>query len=247
MSSFLSLILATTLLRMAEPAPASPPPIAEAEVHVEHATVDTPSPTRELVLAASPLPRGHRMGSGFGFRTSHRTGARQFHAGLDFVAERGTPVYAVRPGIVELVAHDRGPTLLRGYGNAVVVHHPDEARWTLYAHLDSIDVELGQHVDAGAMLGRVGNTNNRRFEGMGSHLHFEVRRARTDGTSPFPGTYRRFNVDPARWLAQQGLRFEGDASEGDDRPEQVMTTIAAVSEETDLVSSFDEDGALGRR
>jgi hypothetical protein len=43
---------------------------------------------------------------------------------------------------------------------------------------------------------------------MGPHLHLEVRRARADGRSPFPGSYRHYNVDPERWMAAVGVRFE---------------------------------------
>lgn len=161
------------------------------------------------VIAASPLPAGFHPGSGYGYRASPRTGARTFHAGADFLAPVGTPVYAVREGIVQAVSENRRGSRVpfAGYGNAVVLYHPELDRWSFYAHLSEVDVAVGQKLAAGEQLGAVGNTNNGRFHGMGSHLHFEVRRPAFDGSSPFPGPYRTFNVDPERWLEEIGVIF----------------------------------------
>lgn len=161
-----------------------------------------------VVVAASPLPAGYRIASDFGYRPSRRNGRRRFHAGLDFHAERGTPVYAVRRGVVETIASNRSRRYFNGYGNAIVLHHTEDERWSFYAHLDEVLVEPGQLVEPGTLIGRVGNTTNRRFRGMGTHLHFEVRAAQPDGSPPFPGPYRRDNVDPEAWLADIGLRLE---------------------------------------
>lgn len=165
------------------------------------------------VVASSPLPAGFHAGGRFGYRASRRTGERTFHAGLDFTAPRGTPVYAVARGIVETVAHDSARSAFNGYGNAVVLRHED-GYWSFYAHLDEALVTEGQEVEPGELIGRVGNSTNRRFPGMGTHLHFEVRVARPDGSSPFPGVYRRHNVDPERWLAAMGVRFEPSPEDG---------------------------------
>lgn len=166
---------------------------------------------RYEVVAASPVPAGHGIGSHYGWRTSTRTGRRTFHAGADFLVARGTPVFAARGGVVEVVATNRrGWSRFAGYGNAVVVRHPELGRWSFYAHLGSVDVEEGQTVSAGQRLGVVGNTTNGRFPRMVPHLHFEVRRARRDGASPFPGPYRRHNVNPEQWLASLGLDLDRD-------------------------------------
>ena len=95
-----------------------------------------------------------------------------------------------------------------GYGNAVVIYHEDEDRWTFYAHLDEALVVPGMVVEAGDEIGRVGNTTNRRFQGMGVHLHFEVRVRAHNGQSPFPGRYRVNNIDPERWLGSHGIHFD---------------------------------------
>jgi murein DD-endopeptidase MepM/ murein hydrolase activator NlpD len=99
------------------------------------------------------------VGDGFGPR-----GAR-FHAGIDLLAPAGTAVIAAGPGVVTW-AHMRAG----GWGRLVVVRHPDGVR-TLYAHLESISVHVGDEVSGGTILGRVGATG----DATGPHLHFEVR------------------------------------------------------------------------
>jgi len=160
------------------------------------------------VVASSPLPAGVGVGSHYGHRISARTGQRTFHAGVDFLTPRGTPVFAVRHGVVETVTSEASPSRRwAGYGNAVVVRHEADGRWSFYAHLDSVDVEPGQVLQPGDALGTVGSTTNERFPRMVPHLHMEVRQARSDGSSPFPGGYGRHNVDPEEWLAEMGVTF----------------------------------------
>jgi biotin carboxyl carrier protein len=93
----------------------------------------------------------------------------KFHHGLDMAAMRGTPVKAVAPGQVVEVRYD-----MRGYGKMVMVEHSSQHK-TRYAHLDKVLVSVGQQVERGTVLGRVGATGNVRSMGFdGSHLHFEV-------------------------------------------------------------------------
>lgn len=181
------------------------------------------------VVAASPVPAGVGVGSHYGWRTSTRTGERTFHAGVDFLTPTGTPVYAVRGGVVETVAREgEGSRRFAGYGNAVVVRHEEDGRWSFYAHLDRVDVEPGQYVLPGDKLGDVGATTNGRFPNMVAHLHFEVREGRPDGASPFPGSYGRFNLDPEEWLADMGVRFDPceDGHEHHDEPVLVLAEPA---------------------
>lgn len=167
------------------------------------------------LASVSPLPDGFVPGSTYGDRTSPRTGRRTFHAGIDFLAPRGTPVRVVSGGIVERVTRNANPrTRFAGYGTAVVIRHPGARVWTFYAHLDSVDVREGQTLRAGQLIGTVGNTTNRRFRGMVCHLHFEVRRAGYGGRSPFPARYRRFNLDPGAWLRSMGVRFDEARQDG---------------------------------
>jgi hypothetical protein len=127
---------------------------------------------------------------------------------------RGTPIYNVQRGIVERVNSDatrHGG--FDGYGNGVVVYHPDDDTWALYAHMDSVSVTQGQAVAPGQQLGTMGNTSNGKFPGMGAHLHLELRHRRPSGESPFPGPYPQTatnllnNLDPRPWLEGKGLRF----------------------------------------
>ncbi|NPV57753.1 MAG: M23 family metallopeptidase, partial [Anaerolineae bacterium] len=100
------------------------------------------------------------------------------HTGVDIPAPVGTPVLAAASGKVIWAGYG----LLRGdndindpYGLAVVVRH--DFGWqgrrlnTVYAHMDRIDVKLGQLVDTGTQLGIIGTTGAT----TGPHLHFEVR------------------------------------------------------------------------
>lgn len=86
------------------------------------------------------------------------------HEGMDFVPTIDLNAKAVIHGVVEKVQHSS-----TGYGNMVVVLHPNNVR-TLYAHLDSILVERGQKVYESQTLGKIGNTG---FS-TGRHLHYEV-------------------------------------------------------------------------
>lgn len=162
-------------------------------------------PGTPLEPAVAPIEHG-RVASGFGYRRARVRRRRQFHAGLDFNAERGAPVRAVRRGIVVNVASDAERLHgFLGYGNAVVLYHPDSDDFSFYAHLDAVLVEVGQALVAGQKLGRVGNTSNNKFRGLYPHLHFEVRQRASDGSDPFPGPYRDNAIDPLPWLVQHGM------------------------------------------
>jgi murein DD-endopeptidase MepM/ murein hydrolase activator NlpD len=88
-----------------------------------------------------------------------------FHAGIDLIAGRGTPVGAAAPGRVVFAGFAAG-----GWGNLVVLAHASGVR-TMYAHLLKLTVRRGQAVGTGTSLGTVGATGR----ASGPHLHFEVR------------------------------------------------------------------------
>lgn len=88
---------------------------------------------------------------------------RRFHAGTDFGAKEGTPVYSSESGKIYWAKP------LGAYGKFVVVDHGDNLQ-TAYAHLSEIGVKEGQRVKRGEMIGKVGNTGI----GTGPHLHYEV-------------------------------------------------------------------------
>lgn len=113
-----------------------------------------------------PLERGtFWLSSPFGPRRK-KNGVWAFHYGLDMAAPHGTPVKAVAHGVVIEACRSRG------FGNTVVVSHSNKVQ-TRYAHMSRIDVIVGETVEQGQRIGRVGNTGNTRGRN-GVHLHIEV-------------------------------------------------------------------------
>lgn len=160
-------------------------------------------------LYSSPVDPGRsRLASPMGMRPGRTSGQPRFHAGADLVGAVGDPVYAASDGVVFRVVHEE-PFLraFNGYGNVVVIYHPADNVWSMYAHLSQTLVQQGQQVHAGQLIARVGNANNGRFPGMGAHLHFEVRRPMANGGAPFPGQYQAHNIDPTGWLEEHGVHF----------------------------------------
>lgn len=109
-------------------------------------------------------PVSGRITSDYGWRTHPIYQSRSFHTGIDIGAGSGTPIDAARTGKV-IDARYMG-----AYGLAVVVDH-GEGIATLYAHMSSIRVSVGQEVSTGDTVGLVGSTGY----STGPHLHFEVR------------------------------------------------------------------------
>ncbi|MGC4941388.1 peptidoglycan DD-metalloendopeptidase family protein [Kribbella sp. DT2] len=119
-----------------------------------------------------PLADGaYEIGTPFG--QSGSMWASGIHTGQDFPAAIGTPVRAVTAGTVR-VEHPAWA------GNLVRIDHGNGLE-TLYAHLSSIDVPNGTHVQAGQRIGAVGTEGN----STGAHLHFEVRLG-GDAVNPMP-------------------------------------------------------------
>ncbi len=91
--------------------------------------------------------------------------------GVDLGAPNGTPVYASAGGTVIVAKNNGGYN--GGYGNYIVIKH-DNGTQTLYAHLSSVSISVGQTLEKGTRIGGVGNTGR----STGNHLHFEVRGAK---------------------------------------------------------------------
>lgn len=108
-----------------------------------------------------------------------RQNTRPAHLGVEFVNERNTAVYAAKAGRVIFAGEDDDTQLgprLGYYGNVVILAHDlrslaGRRLFTLYGHLEKIDVKAGQLVDDQARVGRVGSSG----VAIGAHLHFEVR------------------------------------------------------------------------
>ncbi|PKP47013.1 MAG: peptidase M23 [Bacteroidetes bacterium HGW-Bacteroidetes-12] len=107
-----------------------------------------------------------RMASGFGYRTDPVYKTTKFHAGMDFTAPTGTPIYATGDGII--IQSDAEAS---GYGNHVRIDH-GYGYITLYAHMSEIGVKVGQKIKRGDVIGYVGNTG----KSVGPHCHYEVRK-----------------------------------------------------------------------
>lgn len=113
--------------------------------------------------------------SGYGIRTLY--GVRNAHYALDFRGAVGAPVYAALQGtVIRVNALNwagkpdgyQSKELPHGYGADVEIDHGN-GFWTRYSHLSKCLVKIGQCVDAGELIGHVGNA------GTGPHLHFELK------------------------------------------------------------------------
>ena len=119
----------------------------------------------ELADAPSLWPLEGRVGSSYGQRQDPINGEGAFHQGIDIDAPIGAPVRAAADGDVTLAE-----VQATGYGRQIMIDHGHEVA-TLYGHLSSIAVVVGQHVARGQVIGLVGQSGR----ATGPHLHYEVR------------------------------------------------------------------------
>jgi murein DD-endopeptidase MepM/ murein hydrolase activator NlpD len=127
-------------------------------------------PYRPRVVHAysGPIPQGATVGSGiFAVPTSGSITQKFWdgHKAIDIGAPTGTSILAADSGYVVQTGWSE-----YGYGKYVVVDHSNGFQ-TLYAHLHTILVEVGQSVGKGERIGSVGTTGKT----TGPHLHFEIR------------------------------------------------------------------------
>jgi murein DD-endopeptidase MepM/ murein hydrolase activator NlpD len=118
--------------------------------------------------------RGH-ISARFGESGRRWDGGR--HQGVDFRVPLGTPIAAIQHGVVTFAGWHGS------YGKKIVIRHVDGVT-SLYAHLTSTSVRVGQNVKAGQVIGRSGRTGN----ATGPHLHLEVHK---HGVAVNPLTYLR--------------------------------------------------------
>lgn len=104
-----------------------------------------------------------RISSHFGLRSDPFTKRTSIHSGIDFAGPVGSLIFAGADGVVTRASR------WGGYGKTIVIKHNDTYE-TLYAHLSSIDVEVGDRVYKGDAIGKLGNTGR----STGPHLHYEV-------------------------------------------------------------------------
>lgn len=122
------------------------------------------------------FPTSGQFTSGYGARWGTT------HEGIDIADPIGTPVLAVMDG--EVI--NAGPA--DGFGQWVRLRH-DDGSISVYGHVHTVDVAVGQRVNAGDQIATIGNEGH----STGPHLHFEIR---PDGNGP---------TDPVNWFARQGI------------------------------------------
>jgi murein DD-endopeptidase MepM/ murein hydrolase activator NlpD len=144
--------------------------------------VDRLNRTLAAVPIRKPMFGELEATSGFGVRSDPFLRGPAMHTGLDFRADIGEPARATAAGTVTMAGRNGG------YGNMVEVDHGNGFA-TRYAHLSAIDVEVGQTVRIGQIVGKTGSTGR----STGPHLHYETR---VDGEA----------VDPQKFL-RAGVRF----------------------------------------
>ena len=105
--------------------------------------------------------------SGFGYRYHPILHYRRLHSGIDMTAPKGTPIYATGDGVVRIAG--RSSEGYSGYGIVALVDHGYGFQ-TLYAHMQSVKVRVGQKVKRGEQIGTVGSSGM----SSGNHLHYEV-------------------------------------------------------------------------
>lgn len=133
-------------------------------------------------------------GGGWGWR-QFPPSPPENHTGIDFVGSYGSPIRAVKSGVVHTAAPNG---TYNKYGNVIVIKHddPTEAPMSLYAHLSKIRVRKGQHVKAGQIIGEMGNTSAERdnpAHKVMTHLHFELLKY-------FPAAPKEGRIDPTPFL-----------------------------------------------
>ena len=140
------------------------------------------------IPAIQPLSNNNlnRIASGFGKRIDPIYKTYRVHYGLDFAAPSGTPIYATADGVVKVAGFNSD-----GYGNKVVIDHGFGYQ-TLYGHMVRVNVNPGQSVVRGSVIGYVGSTG----KSTGPHCHYEVIK---NGTKVDPVYYFYNDLTPAQF------------------------------------------------
>ncbi|SJN46976.1 peptidase M23B [Microbacterium esteraromaticum] len=131
-----------------------------------------------------PFMVGVAMSSGYGERWG------RLHAGIDLVPGAGAPIQVIADGTVRIATESGG-----AYGVTVYVDHVIDGQVVTshYAHMQhgSIQVQVGQKVKVGDIIGKVGNTGR----SYGAHLHFEI-------------IINGSTVNPLTWMRENAGRYE---------------------------------------
>lgn len=157
--------------------------LMQTEFSLLHERLDGVLPELETTLARElarpvglPVAGQQDISSRYGLRGNPFGRGHEFHNGVDFAIDTGTPILATAPGRVEAAAYD-GPN-----GNRVAIDHGYGYR-SVYAHLSKIRVKAGDRVERGQVVGLSGNTGR----SSGPHLHYTL-------------YYQGRTINPARYL-----------------------------------------------
>ena len=112
----------------------------------------------------NPVGGKYTITSGFGSRKPPTSSSGNFHGGTDMAGAANTPIRAAKGGVVK-VSRD----MTTSYGKWIEIQHDDGTR-SRYAHMNKRLVQVGDRVEAGQQIGKMGSTGN----STGNHLHFEV-------------------------------------------------------------------------
>lgn len=141
--------------------------------------------------------KGYSGGSVFSYQPSgayRENRGNHLHNGVDFPAPGGTPLPATEKAVVADVEHN--PALGGGYGKLVFLKGLESGMYIGYAHLSEVNARIGEQVEPGQMIGRVGNTGH----SFGDHLHFMV------GTNVgFPASDINSTMDPLAYLKGKNI------------------------------------------
>ena len=144
------------------------------------------------------------------------------HRGVDYGENEGEPIYAPAEGYASWFQNDGS------FGIGVCIDHgaDQEFRYTLYAHMSETDVEIGDWISNGELIGKVGQTG----EAYGAHLHWQYCKS-----NQFPRDISQ-STDPLLYI-----------SGGDDvTKEEVLAMINEMKSNGDLVSSTDTLELVGQ-
>ena len=142
---------------------------------------------RQSNKASLPVTSGYRIAARFGDTGSWS----RYHTGIDFSAGMGTPVHAIAAGEVT----HAGSGSAGWAGHYVTIRHAD-GKSTLYAHMSTVSVHVGERVSGGQKVGAIGMTG-RTF---GPHVHVELYPAGVKPGDPYKA------INPAPWMSDRGVR-----------------------------------------
>lgn len=146
---------------------------------------DNDSGPAKWLLYPNPWNSRNRIGIGvdYGYTRMPSGNGHRFHRGIDMHAPHGNPCVCSAKGDVVFAGFKD-----ENYGNTVIVEHKHggEKYFTVYAHLQSIAVEVDEEVKEGEKLGAIGSSGNT-VNGNSPHIHYEVRKGKNErGSSVDP-------------------------------------------------------------